>query len=368
MPHEQLFVNSPNIGDHDLFHEYVDLIFRKKWLTNQGEMVQTLETRLAEFLGVKHCIALCNATIALEIAAKALGFHGEVIVPSLTFIATAHSLQWQEINPIFADVDRDTYNLCPDQVARHITPRTTGIVATHVYGRPCDIDGLQRVADEHGLKLMFDAAHAFGCSYKGRMIGSHGNCEVFSFHATKFFNTFEGGAIATNDDELARRIRLMKNFGFAGEDDVVYIGTNGKMNEISAAMGLVNLASLDKFLSVNQRNYHAYKNGIEDIEGLSAISFDNSELCNWQYIAVEVSPEFALSRDELIERLKANNVHARRYFWPGCHRMEPYRSLQPNAHLMLPVTEMIAKRIVIMPTGTAVSVPNINEIIGLLKL
>jgi dTDP-4-amino-4,6-dideoxygalactose transaminase len=217
---------------------------------------------------------MCNATIALEIAAKALDLKGEVIIPSLTFIATAHALQMQGVKPVFADIDRTSYNLDPAAVERMITPATTGIIGVHVYSRPCDIDGLQAVADRHGLKLMFDAAHAFGCSHKGKMIGQFGECEVFSFHATKFFNTFEGGAIATNNDELAAKIRLIQNFGFAGMDKVIYIGTNGKMSEISAAMGLVNLDSLDEFLDANHRNYKAYRSGLEEIEGLTLIEFD----------------------------------------------------------------------------------------------
>ena len=361
-----LHVGAPNIGDRKKFHLYVDEMFDRRWLTNRGPLVQEFESRLCEYLGVKHCITMCNATIALEIAAKALGLKGEVIVPSMTFIATAHALQWQEITPVFSDIDRNSYNLDPAAIERHITPKTTGIVATHVYSRTCDIEGLQAVADQHGLKLMFDAAHAFGCSYKGRMIGNFGNCEVFSFHGTKFFNTFEGGAIATNDDVLAEKIRLMQNFGFAGVDRVIYIGTNGKMSEISAAMGLVNLDSLDEFLSVNERNFEAYKTGLSVIKGLKLIEFDEAEKNNRQYMVVEVGDDYPLSRDALIEKLQAANVLARKYFWPGCHRMEPYKSLQPNAGMLIPVTEEVAGRIVVLPTGTAVNEERIQAICGLL--
>jgi len=349
-----LYVGAPNIGDREKFHRYVDEIFDRRWLTNRGQCVQEFESRLCEYLGVKHCITMCNATVALEIVARALDLKGEVILPSLTFIATAHALQLQGIKPVFADIDRENYNLDPAAVERMITPATTGIVGVHVYSRSCDIDGLQKVADKHGLKLMFDAAHAFGCSYRGQMIGSFGECEVFSFHGTKFFNTFEGGAIATQNDELAEKIRLMQNFGFKGFDNVIYIGTNGKMSEVSAAMGLVNLDSLDEFMAVNRRNHEAYRAGMAGIKGLKLIEFDEAEKCNRQYMVVEVGDDYPLSRDQLIEKLHAENVIARKYFWPGCHKMEPYKTLQPDAGKALPITEEVAGRIVVLPTGTAV--------------
>lgn len=364
---QPLHVGAPNIGDREKFHRYVDEVFDRRWLTNRGQCVREFETRLCEYLEVKHCITMCNATIALEIVAKALDLKGEVIVPSLTFIATAHALQMQGIKPVFADIDRNTYNIDPLAVERMITPETTGVMGVHVYSRPCDIEGLQAVTDRNGLKLMFDAAHAFGCSHQGQMIGCFGECEVFSFHATKFFNTFEGGAIATNSDELAEKIRLMQNFGFAGADNVIYIGTNGKMSEINAAMGLVNLDSLDAFVKINKMNYESYKASIEGIDGLSLIEFEHTEKCNYQYVVVEVGDDYPLSRDELIEKLHANNILARRYFWPGCHKMEPYRSLQPNAGLLLPVTEEVSARMVILPTGTVINDGIINrvmEIIG----
>jgi len=362
-----LHVGCPNIGDRKKFHRIVDDIFDRRWLTNRGQCVQEFEARLCDFLGVKHCITMCNATVGLEIAAKALDLKGEVIIPSMTFVATAHALQWQGIHPVFADIDRHSYNLDPAAVERAITPRTTGILATHVYSRPCDIDGLQAVADRHGLKLLFDAAHAFGCSYKGQMIGNFGECEAFSFHGTKFFNTFEGGAIATNNDKLAEKIRLMQNFGFSGADNVIYIGTNGKMNEVCAAMGLVNMDSLDEFLAVNKRNFEAYRAAIEKIDGLSLIEFDEKEKCNRQYMVAEVGDEYPLSRDELVEKLQAANVLARKYFWPGCHNMEPYKSLHPNAGLLLPVTEEVTPRLVVLPTGTSVDGEIIEKIGGLLR-
>ena len=363
-----LHVGRPNIGDRQQFMEYANQMFDNRWLSNRGPLVKQFEQELCQLLGVKHCIAICNATVALEIAIRALGMQDEVIVPSFTFIATAHSLQWQGITPVFCDIDPQTHNLDPLQVERLITPRTTGIIGVHLWGRPCEIDALQQIANARNLKLLYDAAHAFGCSHRGRMIGNFGDAEVLSFHATKFFNTFEGGAITTNDDDLAARIRLMQNFGFAGYDDVVYVGTNGKMSEVSAAMGLVNLKSLDEFTAVNRRNYHRYQQEIKTIPGLSLIQYDESESCNFQYIVLEVDRQATgLSRDDLLKTLQAENVLARRYFWPGCHRMEPYRSYFPNASLLLSETEKVAERVLVLPTGTAVGEQEIEIISHILR-
>lgn len=364
---DEQYVGRPNIGNHQKILERVSDLLDRRWLTNNGPYVQEFERKIADYIGVKHCIAMCNATVALEIAIRALNLTGEVIVPSFTFIATAHALQWQEITPVFCDIDPETHNLDPRRVEEMITPRTTGIIGVHLWGRGCDVDALSEIARRHRLRLLFDAAHAFACSYKGRMIGGFGDAEVFSFHATKFFNTFEGGAVVTNDDDLAARIRLMKNFGFAGYDNVVYIGTNGKMSEVSAAMGLTSLESLDEFIAVNRRNYELYRERLSGVPGISLISYDDSEKCNYQYVVLEVNESIAgISRDELVEILWAENIIARRYFYPGCHRMEPYRSYFPHSGMTLPVTERLCQRVLSLPTGTSVSEDDIRKICQLL--
>ena len=356
-------VGRPNIGDRAQFLRRVNDILDRRWLTNGGIYCEEFERRVAELLGVRECVAMCNATVALEIAIRALGLTGEVIVPSFTFVATAHALQWQEITPVFADVDPETHNLDPKSVERMITPRTTAILAVHLWGRPCPTDTLTEIAERHGLKLLYDASHAFGCSHQGKMIGGFGNAEIFSFHATKFINTMEGGVVTTQDPELAEKLRFMRNFGFVGYDQVDYLGINGKMNEISAAMGLTNLESLDQYLAVNQRNYEAYHTGLADIPGLNLLAYNQHEKCNWQYIAVEIDAETAgISRDELVSHLHANQVIARRYFYPGCHRMEPYRSLFPHAGLLLPETERLTDRIMVLPTGTAMSAEDVATV------
>src|SRR5262249_24088421 len=226
-----LHVGRPNVGDRDnliaLLHDMLD----RRWLTNNGPFVMEFERRIAAMMSVRHCVAMCNATVALEIAARAAGFTGEVIVPSFTFVATAHALQWQGITPVFCDIDPETHNIDPDRIEALITPRTSGIIGVHGWGHACKVERIERIARRYGLGVIYDAAHAFGCTHRGMPIGSAGRAEIFSFHATKLLNAFEGGAVVTNDDELAGKIRLMKNFGFDDVDQVVYIGTNGKMSE-----------------------------------------------------------------------------------------------------------------------------------------
>lgn len=348
---EPLHVGRPNIGSRKAFLSYMNEIFSRRWLSNNGPLVQEFERQIADFLGVKHCVAMCNGTVALEIAIRALDLKGEVIMPSFTFVATAHALQWQEITPVFADIDPNTHTLDPEAVFRMITPRTTGIIGVHLWGHSAPVDELQTIADGCGLKLMFDAAHAFGCSYKGRMIGGFGECEVFSFHATKFFNTFEGGAVVTNNDDLAKKMRLMKNFGFSGYDNVIYPGMNGKMTEVAAAMGLVNFSAIGEFVEANRRNHEQYSMRLNGIKGISVLPYDSREQNNYQYVVVEVSDDLPVSRDEIISALQAENVLARRYFWPGCHNMQPYKAFYPNAGLMLPNTKAVADRVIVLPTG-----------------
>jgi dTDP-4-amino-4,6-dideoxygalactose transaminase len=364
-----LHVGTPNIGRTEKFLERVQDLMQRRWLTNDGPYVKEFEKRIAMLLGVKHCAVMCNATIALEIAIRALDLKGEVIVPSFTFIATAHSLQWQEITPVFADVDARTHTLDPASVERMITPRTSGIIGVHVWGRTCEIDALSDIARGHNLRLMFDAAHAFGCSHRGTMVGNFGDCEVLSFHATKFLNTFEGGAIVTNNSELDAKVRLMKNFGFAGYDNVIYLGTNGKMNEISAAMGVTGLESMAEFVATNRRNYHQYLQELANVPGVSLLRYDESERCNYQYVVVEVDAEAAsITRDRLLQVLHNENVLARRYFFPGCHRMQPYRSFFPHANLLLPQTERVASRVLVLPTGTAVGQEQVAGVCRVIRL
>lgn len=363
-----LHVGRPNIGDRKAFLQRVDQILDNEWLTNNGPMVREFERRIATHLGVKHCVAMCNGTIALEIAIRALALEGEVIVPSWTFIATAHSLYWQGITPVFADIDPATQNLDPDAVRRMITPRTTGIIGVHLWGRAAPIDELQAIADEHGLKLMFDAAHAFGSTYNGATIGRFGACEVLSFHATKAFNTMEGGAVVTNDDELAEAMRLMRNFGFIGYDEVIHPGTNGKMIEVCAAMGLANLEMIDEVIAANKRNHSAYAEALADTPGIRVMQYSPAERNSHHYVVLEVSEDCEATRDRIVSALQCENILARKYFWPGCHKMKPYCDLYPHAGLMLRNTDQVSNGTVVLPTGNQVSLRDIDAICTLIRL
>jgi dTDP-4-amino-4,6-dideoxygalactose transaminase len=363
-----LHVGRPNIGNRESFLSKVNAMMDRRWLSNDGPLVREFEKKISEFLGVKNVVAMCNATVALEIASRALNLHGEVIVPSYTFIATAHALQWQEITPVFCDIDPATHNIDPAKIERLITPRTTGIIGVHVWGRGCDTAAIEEIAARRNLKVMYDASHGFACSKGRRMLGTFCECEVFSFHATKFLNCFEGGAVVTNNDDLAEKMRLMRNFGFQGFDNVIYLGVNGKMSEVHAAMGLTNLEAIEEIIAVNRRNYKAYKAGLADVSGISVIDYDPAEQNNYQYVVIEVDPEVCpRNRDEIVEALHAENIIARKYFWPGCHKMEPYRSLQPNAGLLLLETERTAARVIVLPTGQTVEEETVSRVCEIIR-
>ena len=365
---EKLHVGRPNLGEKQNLMKRIEGILERRWLTNDGPLVREFEQQIIAVTGAKHCISMCNATVALEIAIRALELRGEVILPSYTFVATAHALQWQEITPVFADIDPKTLNIDPACIDRLVTPRTSGIIGVHIWGRPCDTDAIEGRGRKYGLKVLFDAAHAFGCSHQGQMIGNFGECEVFSFHATKFLNSFEGGAIVTNNDSLAEKIRWMRNFGFSDYDRVDYLGTNGKMTEVCAAMGLTSLESMDDIIRLNYENYESYKSALQGIPGITPLDFTSIDKRNYHYVVVEVDDSrSSLNRDELIEVLHAENILARKYFWPGCHRMQPYKSLFPNANLLLPNTEHRAAQLMVLPTGQCVSRSDIETVCTIIK-
>jgi dTDP-4-amino-4,6-dideoxygalactose transaminase len=354
---EPIHVGRPNIGDQSRILDRIKGALDRHWLTNSGVLVEEFEQRVAELAGVEHCIAVCNATIGIQLAAKALGLTGEVIVPSFTFVGTAHALSWIGLEPRFCEVDPRTHTLDVEAVEAAITPRTTAIMGVHLWGRPCDIEGLADVARRHGLVLFFDAAHALGCALGDTPVGSFGQCEIFSFHATKVASAAEGGAITTNDGELARRLRLARNFGFAAYDYVVDVGTNAKMSELSAAVGLSTLEQLGDFVDRNHRNYDAYESCFEGVPGVRLSKRSDPGRHNFHYVVFETDPEI-IDRDDLITMLHAENVLARRYFYPGCHRLEPYVR-EPQT---LPVTERLAATVMAMPTGGSVTEDDIAEI------
>ncbi len=359
---ESRHVGRPNIGDRARLHELIDGALDRHWLANDGPLVAEFERRVAELMDVEHCVATASATAGLQLVARALGLSGEVVMPSFTFVGTAHALGWLGIAPLFVDIDRRTHNIDPATIERMLSPRTSAIVGVHLWGRACDVDALEGIATRHNLALVFDAAHGLGCTYQGNPIGGSGRAEVFSFHATKVASAGEGGAVTTNDAELARRVRLMRNFGFAGYDRVTGLGTNAKMNELSAALGLTSLDALDQFVAVNHRNHIRYAQELREVPGLTLVEHPPHERHNYHYVVVEVE-EPAL-REDLVTVLHAENVLARRYFWPGCHLAEPY----VRDAVRLPATEALAARVLVLPTGTSITEDDIATICAIIRL
>ena len=364
-----LYVGRPNIGNKKRLFARIEDMLSRRWLSNGGPFVIELEQKIEKLLGAQHCIATCNGTMALQIAARVLGLKGEVIVPSFTFVATAHALEWIGLTPVFCDVDRLTHQINPDEVVRALSPRTSGIIGVHLWGRACDVESLEQIARRNNLELMFDAAHAFNCSHTGQMIGNFGKLEVLSFHATKFFNTFEGGAIVTNDAIIAEKARLMRDFGFLATDKVVSAGTNGKMTEVAAAMGLTGFENLKDIVETNRQNYKEYQSALTNLPGISILSYDEVEQNNFHYIILEIEESvFGMSRDHLLQILNAEKVMARRYFYPGCHRSEPYRSSFKYSGLRMPVTELLSEQVLTLPNGTALAHGDVKKICEIIKM
>lgn len=363
---EPLHVGRPNVGDRERFFGYANDIFDRRWLTNNGRYVRELEESLAKLLGVAHCVLVNNGTAGLLLTMRALNLSGEVIVPSFTFAATVHAIQWLGLRPIFCDVDPATHNLDPCCVELLITPQTSAILGVHLWGQMCAVDALAELAQQHNLKLLYDAAHAFCSIENGVYSGNFGEAEIFSFHATKFFNTLEGGAITTNNAQLADELRLLRNFGFAGEDNVKALGINAKLNELSAAMGLTLLAELPDLLARMRGNYKIFEQGLDGLPGLQFLSYADANYNNCQYIVMEID-NLVIERDLLQGILRSENVLARRYFYPGCHRMEPYRSQTPPKQWQLPVTERLTQQILVLPNNASMQPEDVTAIIDLIS-
>jgi dTDP-4-amino-4,6-dideoxygalactose transaminase len=364
-----LHVGAPNVPAPAALLDRLNGALTRRYLSNHGPLLEEFEGRVADRLNVRHCIAVSNATSGLMILARALGLSGEVVMPAFTFIGTAHAMRWIGITPAFCDIRMETHTLDPERAEDIITSRTSAILGVHVWGRPCDIDALEAIAGRYDLPLLLDAAPAFGCTYRGQPIGRFGKAEVVSFHPTKVLNTFEGGAVLTNDDDLAERVRLMIQFGFEDEDKVIELGINAKMSEASAAMGLASLEVVDEFIAVNRRHHERYRANLAGLPGLSLSHYPEGDDSNYQYIVLEVdAARSPISRDTLQQVLRAENILARRYFYPGCHRMEPYRTEQPQADASLPMTNALAGRVLQLPTGTALSGEDVDGICAIVRL
>jgi len=370
---ESLFPNPLVVGQPDMSAQSqmlntIQQVLSSGLLTNDGPLVKQFEARICDMTDVAHCVAVCNGTMALQIMAKACGLHGEVILPALTYIATAHALEWIGLKPIFADVDPQTHTLDVESVRRCITPQTSAILGVHLWGNPCDIDSLQQLADEHQLQLLFDACHAFGCRHNGQSIGSFGIAEAFSFHATKFVHSLEGGAILTQSAELADRMRLMRNFGITGLSTVESVGINGKLNEVSAGVGLTSLDMISDRMQHNQVLQLTYREQLDDCPGIHVLPITADDGGNGQYAVLIVdSADYGMNRDNLLQVLRAEGIFARSYFVPGCHRSMPYAKSQAHTPVPLPATESILDSILQLPVGPTMSVTSVNQVCQLLK-
>lgn len=342
-------VTSPLLPPLEEFIPYLEQIWASRRLTNSGPFHEQLETELAAYLGVDHLCLFANGTLALVTALQALRITGEVITTPYTFAATAHSLLWNNIKPVFVDIDPHTCNLDPDRIEEAITPATTAILPVHCYGLPCDVDRIQRIADTYGLKVIYDAAHAFGVRQDGVSILRHGDLSILSFHATKVFNTFEGGAIICPDIKIKRRIDFLKNFGFADEVTVVAPGINGKMNEVEAAFGLLQLKHIDAALEARARIHERYLQGIRTIRGLRALAVPAELQWNYAYCPVFVEDDYPLDREQLYDLFRTKDVLARRYFYPLVSSFPMYRGLPSSSPERLGQAAEIANRVLCLP-------------------
>ncbi|HEU5301223.1 MAG TPA: DegT/DnrJ/EryC1/StrS family aminotransferase [Acidimicrobiia bacterium] len=352
-----MVVGRPNLGGRDRLHRLLDEILDRAWLTNHGPIERELEERLREVLGTRHCIPVASATTGLMVALKALVSEGEVLMPSFTFPAAAHAARFVGLRPVFCDIEPDGHQVAPDDVAASVGDRTAALIGVHIWGRACDTLALERAMGAR--PVVYDAAHAFGAQHRGRPVGSNGRCEVFSFHATKVLNAFEGGCIATDDDDLAAELRLLINFGFTGRDQVEGVGINGKLSEIHAAMGLVSLDLLPEVVAANTAHLEQYRAGLAGLPGVRLVTELGDG--NHSYVVAEIDGEDSGSgRDALAMRLRELGIDTRRYFYPGVHRMEPYAS-DPAARC-LPITEAVCERVLQLPTGLATTDDDIDRV------
>ncbi|MFB7896311.1 aminotransferase class I/II-fold pyridoxal phosphate-dependent enzyme [Streptomyces xiamenensis] len=362
---QPLSVGRPTVGDRKRFLERLNGALDRQWLTNGGPLVHEFEDRVAEVAGTRHCVATSNATMALHLLYMATGLSGEVIMPAMTYVATAHAARALGLTPVFCDVDPDTGCIDPRRAEEAVTARTSGIVGVHLWGRPSAIDDLGKVAERHGLRLLFDAAHALGCSYRGRPVGGFGAAEVFSFHATKVVNSFEGGAVVTDDGDLAERLRSLRSFGFGPDGTSQRVGINAKMSEAAAAMGLTSLEAFEETRRHNRVNLDHYAAGLAGVDGVEVVTYDAAQNPNCQYVVIRVDEAVTgIHRDLLMRVLKEENITTQRYFSPACHQVEPYRTERP---VVLPHTERLAEQVLALPTGPTVATADIHRVCEVLR-
>lgn len=363
-----IYVTQPYLPPLEEFYPYLQQIWDNKILTNGGPFHQQLEAALCEYLGVEHIALFSNGTIALVTALQALRIGGEVITTPYSFVATAHSLLWNGIKPVFVDVEPGTLNLDPARIEAAITPQTTAIMPVHCYGNPCDVEAIQRIADTYNLKVIYDAAHAFGVRDGQGSILRYGDLSVLSFHATKVFNTFEGGAIVCPDAKTKLRIDRLKNFGFVDETTVVAPGINGKMSELNAAFGMLQLKGVDRAIARRREIDAVYREALGDVPGIRCLAMAGQQAANYSYFPILVGDDYPLSRDALYEQLKQQGIHARRYFYPLISDFPMYRGLPSAQRELLPVACQAARQVLCLPIYPALSGSDQQRVINAVRM
>lgn len=365
---KRLNVTEPFLPPLAEMQEALAQIWSNKTLTNGGPFHKDFEAKLAEFLGVEHISLFCNATIALITALQTLRISGEVITTPYSFVATAHSLVWNNIKPVFVDIDPHTFNLDPDKVEQAITPNTSCVLAVHVYGNPCEHERLQKICDTYGLKLIYDAAHAFNVRKAGQPILLNGDLSILSFHATKVFHTFEGGAIIAPDRKTKERIDFLKNFGFSNETTVVAPGINGKMNEFQAALGLIQLQHFPESLERRRKVYERYLEQLEGLDGIQPFQPASDLEWNYSYFPILVSPDLGISRDALYFALRDSNIYARRYFYPLISTFPMYRGLPSANETHLTKAHLVSNSVICLPLSANMEPEDAERVIDALRL
>lgn len=368
MENKQITVTSPLLPNLDEFHELLKEIWNSKWITNNGSFHRQLETALAEYLKVPYLSLFTNGTLPLITALQALRITGEVITTPYSFVATTHALWWNGIKPVFVDIDPKTCNIDPERIEAAITPKTTAIMPVHVYGKPCNTKCIQAIADKYGLKVIYDAAHAFGVEVDGKSILEAGDMSTLSFHATKVYNTIEGGALIVRDAATKQRIDYLKNFGFADETTVVAPGINSKMDEMRAAYGLLNLRQVDAAIEARHRVAVRYREALREVEGVGFMNDMPGVRHNYSYFPIFIEAEkYGITRDELYFKMKERGILGRRYFYPLISEFSTYRSLSSASPENLPVAHRIANSVLCLPMHHALTEKDVDRIIDSIK-
>lgn len=363
----KIMVTSPLLPDLDEFTSLLKEIWASKWITNNGEFHKRLEKELCDYLKVPYISLFTNGTLPIITALQALRVTGEVITTPYSFVATAHSLWWNGIKPVFVDIDPSTGNLDPAKIEAAITPKTTAIVPVHVYGQPCDTKNIQRIADTYGLKVIYDAAHAFGVQVDGESVLNAGDVSTLSFHATKVYNTIEGGALVMHDEEMKRRIDYLKNFGFKNETEVVAPGINSKMDEMRAAYGILNLRQVDKAIESRKQSAKLYRETLKDVDGISYLKDMPGVRHNYSYFPIFIDTEvYGMTRDELYGKLKEHNIFGRRYFYPLITEFTTYRGLPSADPSNLPNAHRMANSVICLPMYSGLKESDIERILSVI--